>query len=135
MRKELFLNIMEQLRKVIRGIFIVLGIFGIMLVYAIAYYFWKAETLHDFGKYTIGVTEKSYYSVNSGRMVYYSFKVNGQEYENSAFYQDGVIVPDGKYYVKYYKNNPRVNEMIFTPKVNGEIGEPPIDGWDSLPAN
>lgn len=81
--------------------------------------------------YTIGITTKTL-RVKGPDSVCYYFYYKGAKYEKEGGFQGEIVVPNGKYFVKFSSKDP--DYVIFTSiPVPDCIKEQPFEGWLEIP--
>lgn len=86
-------------------------------------------------RFTIGITISIIPTARSGPKVYYKYYVNNKIFNGDTHFSRGeiLIVPDGRYFVRFSSNSPEYSEMLINEPVPGNIVESPIEGWETLP--
>jgi hypothetical protein len=121
----------KEKKEKLAGIFLIVSflIIGVAVVISEM----NRSELRKKGKYTIGTTEKIFLVLKSGRKVEYKFNVQDEVYTSSSGYREGVVVPNGRYYVKFLPADPEINEIFFDKPVLGHIKKAPPEGWSRIP--
>jgi hypothetical protein len=121
----------EIMRYVLRyGIFV---IFPLLLLYGV----WRCNKLSATDvRYTEGRTLRRLSTFKSGREIEYSYNVGGQRYNGYGAddYRISIIVPDGRYLVKYSGSAPSVSEIEWVHSLNGKRNSVPDTGWNEFPS-
>ena len=89
--------------------------------------------LRTYPRYTIGTTIKTYWTFASGHQLEYEHEVKNKYYKNSDRFNENSIVPGGRYYVKFYSNDPDICEILQDIPVPDSIKTAPINGWEKIP--
>ncbi len=121
---------MKKLNNSINDIFFILFIV-ILFGGLIFRYERRKNILDDKYRYTVGITTRIWKSYNN-RNIDYIFSINGVEFKGDFDYRPDIIVPDGRYLVKFAVEKPSINQIIVNCWVPHEIN-PPLEGWDTLP--
>lgn len=107
-------------------------IFTTVIIFVVFYQLHRNKELKAYPKYTVGETTNLQRTARGGRRVEYVFSYKGKTYNFDQPYRDDVIVPGGKYVVKFSHRNPKINEILFNIPVPDSIKNPP-DCWDTIP--
>lgn len=97
------------------------------------YYFQKADDVHTRGKYTIGYTHGSHWTLKSGRQVDYHFSVDESLYKGGDDELPGMERVNGRYLIKYDSINPKWNAIYFAVPVPANLEQAPPHGWSVPP--
>jgi hypothetical protein len=110
---------------------IILLIVALLISLAIRSYF-KAKRININYKYSVCTTVYSWRPHNS-RAVNYVYYVNNKKFTNNYGFTKKIIVPNGRYLIKYSVDDPKIHEVYIDCWVPHEIS-PPSNGWDSIPS-
>ncbi|NOQ26266.1 MAG: hypothetical protein GQ564_12955 [Bacteroidales bacterium] len=113
-------------------IILFIGLLIFIIVVSLIYKNRNKRLEENFG-YTIGVTQEIKRPYNSNDYILYEIKVNEKSYSGSLLDMINVLVPKGKYIVKYDFSNPNNNKMLKEYKVKDTVFEIPNSGWTQLP--
>lgn len=83
-------------------------------------------------RYTVATTIETYFS-KSGRMIKYSYEVNGVTYQGTDVYLYHSKVPDGRYLCKFSLTKPEYSELYQDRPVPAELTVVPENGWKIPP--
>ena len=83
--------------------------------------------------YTIGVIKRIEGS-KGGPGIIYEYHVNNKLYSaiNDISYKDMKLIGK-RYFVKFYKKNPKASELLLYSPVSDTFKNVPIGGWDNIP--
>ncbi|SDD15432.1 hypothetical protein [Williamwhitmania taraxaci] len=119
----------------VKSVYIVATIALIVLIYILIDEYNEVDDRKRNSQYTIGLTIKIVGTAKSGNNVFYSYKVNGIQYDGLTHigYNDYFIIPNGRYYVVYSSKHPDNGEMLIHNPVPYAIQQAPPEGWNSIP--
>lgn len=92
----------------------------------------KLQKLANNFKYTFCTTTYTWRSYNV-KNVSYDYFVDNKKYTNERHYNYKIVVPGGRYLVKFSIEDPSIHEVYFDCWVPHEL-ETPKNGWDSIPS-
>lgn len=64
------------------------------------------------GGSTIGTTTDIWRNARGGRRISYEFCVNDTKYHASTTYRDDIKVPHGYYWVRFWKKDPSISDLL-----------------------
>ncbi|SHE96094.1 hypothetical protein SAMN05444278_11028 [Psychroflexus salarius] len=91
------------------------AVFVTIVIIALIYGNLKESKLDKNGKYTIGKIENIFWA-KGGMSCSYTYTVKDKNYESKNFIYGNQVKVGDFYYVKYNKNSPNHNELIFEKK-------------------
>lgn len=113
----------------------ILVVFAFIVIFLIVYVSFKDyNDLKNNGRYTIGITERKKITPKSGTNVIYKYYVNETEYESFNDYYPDIVVPGGRYYVKFSNKNPENSHLLRNFPVPDSIKKAPPEGWSNIPS-
>lgn len=93
----------------------------------------KRASLNENAAYTIGVTNKTYWTAASGQWVVYKYSIEGIQYTGNSRYHEKTVVPDGRYYVKFDRKDYSISVLLQENVVSNGIKVAPLSGWERIP--
>lgn len=124
---------MKVLKKILPWWGLILS--SIFLVFTAYYMIDRFSELKNHPHYTIATTIKIYRNGRGGRHIEYHYKYKGEDFEDTHPYREGVIVPNGKYLVKFSTNKPSFSEIYFNTPMQDFNDSIPYEGWSEIPEN
>lgn len=86
------------------------------------------------GRYTVAYLNRIRQTTKMGKVLYYSYTVNGKKYRGSEPDIEGISFDFSKnYFVKFPVKHPEFSKILLDYPVPDSIKSPPSEGWKALP--